>query len=98
MASIPEIALLVAVIERALRDVVGDGVLEQEKEKVGGEALRWFFNDSKEPFSFEWVCEQLDWSADAIRAWIRAWIRKEEIKLSGIGEREACGECQRVFF
>jgi hypothetical protein len=54
----PERRLLLAVLERAILDYVGNDRREIE------EAETWLFGDveNKEgrPFSFHWVCEQLD--------------------------------------
>ena len=54
----PELRLLVAVLERAVRDYLGSNKRRQE------EAARWLFTEisdanSGEPFSFAWICEEL---------------------------------------
>ncbi len=75
---IPETGLMVAVVERALKDLAGD--IEYDvinKRRVAGEARAWFFSHDQGPFSFEWMCEQLDWDPDLIRS----VIEKEEIRL-----------------
>ncbi len=73
----PEVALLIAVIDRGLRDAVGD--IEAEvlnKRGVAGGARAWFLSDDREPFSFLWICEAIDWDPESIRK----VIKKEETK------------------
>lgn len=55
----PERNLLVAMVERALLDYFGNQALEK------AEAANWLFGDPKpdQPFSFHWVCGQLDLDA-----------------------------------
>ena len=53
----PERRLLLAILERALLDYVGNDVREAE------DAAEWLFLPYETPhaeFSFPWVCEQLD--------------------------------------
>ena len=55
----PERRLLLAILERALLDLVGN----DERESL--ESEDWLFSDMApshpyEPFSFPWICEQLD--------------------------------------
>ncbi len=91
MVSLPETALLVAVVERGLRDIIGDGVPGEDRGYFAEEARDWFFAGSRRPFSFEWICEQLDWSADAIRR----RIRKEEFRLPA-DPKEVEGEFREI--
>jgi len=60
----PERNLLMAVLERAILDFVGNS----EKELL--EAEQWLFEEVGEPpyeiFSFGWVCNQLDLDANQI--------------------------------
>jgi hypothetical protein len=94
MESLPETALLVGIVERGLKDIIGDGrVPGDNRLRISEEARRWFFKHGRQPFSFEWICEQLDWSADAIRK----QIRKEEVRFLGDEENKTCGEYQGVF-
>ena len=53
---LPERNLLVAMIERALLDYFGNQALDRT------EAATWLFSEAQpeEPFSFHWVCGQLD--------------------------------------
>ncbi len=55
-ASLPERNLLVAMIERAVLDYFGNQAMERS------EAETWLFGltHEDEPFSFHWVCGQLD--------------------------------------
>ena len=48
--------LLMAVLERAIRDFVGNSCEESES------ARKWLFDlkDDADPFTFKWVCHQLD--------------------------------------
>jgi hypothetical protein len=59
----PERLLLLAILERAILDFVGNDVKEMEQ------ATEWIFGDSEElaasPFSFAWVCKELD--LDSVR-------------------------------
>ena len=54
----PERNLLMAILERAILDFVGNDVKEME------DAEEWFFTDLDDPpldeFSFPWLCQQLD--------------------------------------
>ena len=78
MTGTPERRLLLAILERAILDFVGNDARELEQ------AEEWLFSSKKntkvEHFSFEWVCEQLDLDpkriADKIRAMPRRGSRK----------------------
>jgi len=54
----PERNLLLAVLERAILDFIGNDPKEREQ------AHSWIFGDldtmTAEPFTFPWVCQQLD--------------------------------------
>jgi hypothetical protein len=51
----PERNLILAMLERAILDSVGNDAKEAE------DAEEWLFNlDDNEEFSFNWVCEQLE--------------------------------------
>ena len=60
----PERELLVAILHRALLDYTGNQATQRN------EAQEWLFNgsDSGEPFSFNWVCSQLDLDSTAVRS------------------------------
>lgn len=89
----PERNLLMAMLERAILDFVGN------KETEITEAEEWLFSDKggsdgAETFSFAWVCEHLDLDAKNIADVIKAmpkrgsrrvapWYFKEENKLCG---------------
>ena len=55
----PERNLLMAIVERAILDLVGNNALEESRAK------EWLYGDLEEPgphgeFSFPWICEELD--------------------------------------
>lgn len=67
----PEKLLIVAVIERAVRDYFYP---KKGNECRGGKAMMlrrearvWLTDDSEEPFSFNWCCKQLDDMGDMLR-------------------------------
>jgi len=74
MTGTPERRLLLAILERALLDFVGNDQKEYE------EAFDWIFNnvetDSPEEFSFPWVCSYLDLDLADIKAKIRVMPRR----------------------
>jgi hypothetical protein len=78
MTGSPERRLLLAILERAILDYVGNDQREVE------EAEQWLFGDANgettQQFSFTWVCEQLDLDvpkiADKIRSMPRRGTRK----------------------
>jgi hypothetical protein len=58
----PERRLLVAIVERALFDIIGIDRNNQLN------AFRWIFIEhSTDPFSFQWSCTELDLDPDMIR-------------------------------
>lgn len=60
--SLGERALIWAVVETAILDVLGLGRIDNyEKSKTKREALHWIFSkDEKTPFSFLWICGILE--------------------------------------
>lgn len=70
----PERRLLLAVLERAILDYVGNDRLEVN------EATSWLFGELKDTeireFSFRWVCSQLDLDATEISGKIRAMPKR----------------------
>jgi hypothetical protein len=81
--SLPEHDLLVAIIDRAARDYIGQGTTAiPNKQHHQRSARRFFSGDSKEPFSFYWCCEQLSESPEALRKNIQK--RLAEYKDTGI--------------
>jgi hypothetical protein len=58
MTGTPERRLLLAVLERAVLDYVGND------EREAGSAEEWLFSDLEDPrsgeFSFTWICRELD--------------------------------------
>jgi hypothetical protein len=76
----PERRLLLAILERAILDYVGNDPREVE------EAHNWLFEETVTPqrsfFSFGWVCEQLDLDARQIAEKIRAMPRRGTRKVA----------------
>lgn len=72
----PERRLLLAILERAILDYVGN---DPEEMQLAGE---WLFDreendgESLSPFSFLWLCQELDLDAEEISATIRAMPRR----------------------
>lgn len=84
----PEIGLIIAVIQRAIYDyceshgsaVSGIKVYQQSlRETLKGDAERWLFADDWEPFSFNWCCEAIGISPDAVRGELFRTARPEMI-------------------
>lgn len=80
MTGTPERRLLLAILERAILDFVGNDARELEQ------AEDWLFSPRKsgkvEHFSFEWVCEQLDLDPKRISDKIRAMPRRGNRKVA----------------
>jgi hypothetical protein len=80
MTGTPERRLLLAILERAILDFVGNDERELEQ------AEDWLFSHKNsgrvENFSFEWVCEQLDLDPNKISAKIRAMPRRGSRKVA----------------
>lgn len=80
MTGTPERRLLLAILERAILDFVGNDERELEQ------AEEWLFsnknNGKVENFSFEWVCEQLDLDPKKISSKIRAMPRRGSRKVA----------------
>ena len=80
MTGSPERRLLLAILERAILDFVGND--ERELEQAG----QWLFASERENrnehFSFEWVCEQLDLDSERISSKIRAMPRRGNRKVA----------------
>ena len=71
----PERNLLMAILERAIRDYVGNS--EQE----ANEAQTWLFDKTDAPqqeFSFVWICQQLDLIPEKISGIIEAMPKRGE--------------------
>jgi hypothetical protein len=80
MTGTPERRLLLAILERAVLDYVGNDRREVE------EAEAWIFGDLDSPgneqFSFPWVCEQLDLDMYRISGKIRVMPRRGDRKVA----------------
>ncbi len=80
MTGTPERRLLLAILERAILDYVGNDAREVE------EAEMWLFGDldvpTNEQFSFPWVCEQLDLDMYRISSKIRSMPRRGNRKVA----------------
>lgn len=70
----PERLLLLAILERAILDFVGNDVREAEQ------ANAWIFGEdeemSAEPFSFAWVCKELDLDSISVAKMIQAMPKR----------------------
>lgn len=65
--------LIVAIIERALLDascttraMVGESYDHMRARDIQLEAIDWLHSDTERPWSFRWICEQLDMGPDTI--------------------------------
>lgn len=80
MTGSPERRLLLAILERAILDYVGNDPREIE------EAEQWLFGDTEhskhEQFSFAWVCEQLDLDTPRIAEKIKNMPRRGNRKVA----------------
>lgn len=80
MTGSPERRLLLAILERAILDFVGNDARELEQ------AEQWLFGSERahrnEHFSFEWVCEQLDLDPKRIAAKIKSMPRRGNRKVA----------------
>jgi hypothetical protein len=80
MTGTPERRLLLAILERAILDFVGNDERELEQ------AEQWLFaperHDRNDHFSFEWVCEQLDLDPKRIAAKIKKMPRRGSRKVA----------------
>lgn len=76
----PERRLLLAILERAILDYVGNDAREV------AEAHEWLFDEDAIParaqFSFKWICEQLDLDHKSIAEKIRAMPRRGSRKVA----------------
>lgn len=70
----PERMLLLAILERAILDFVGNDVKEAEC------ASEWLLSnedfDNNEPFTFAWVCRELDLSPKMVSDTIKAMPKR----------------------
>ena len=71
----PERNLLMAVLERAILDFVGND------QKEVNHAEQWLFEDEEKsndqtPFSFAWVCQQLDLDRNFVAETVRAMPKR----------------------
>jgi hypothetical protein len=76
----PERRLLLAILERALLDYVGND------EREYNEACEWIFEDvaseTAGEFSFSWICSQLDLDISDIKAKIKLMPRRGESRVA----------------
>ena len=80
MTGTPERRLLLAILERAILDFVGNEPREVEQ------AEEWLFGDldqeSNDRFSFPWVCEQLDLDMHKVASKVRSMPRRGSRKVA----------------
>jgi hypothetical protein len=83
----PERRLILALLERAILDFVGN----EQKEAL--ESEQWIFNDDlggeDDQFSFNWTCLQLDLDANHIRRKIREMPKRGLSRLAPWYMKEA---------
>lgn len=75
----PERNLLLAMLERAILDFVGNDQLEIES------AEEWLFENEGEllrPFTFRWVCHQLDLDSDQVQSRIKSMPKRGNRKIA----------------
>ncbi|WKZ57499.1 MAG: hypothetical protein QY326_02210 [Bdellovibrionota bacterium] len=76
----PERRLLLAVLERAILDFVGNDQREIE------EAAEWLFSDLEDPeygeFSFAWICRELDLDYKKISQQIREMPKRGNSRIA----------------
>ena len=78
----PERLLLLAVLERAILDFVGNDTREAEA------ASSWLFDDddaespTNAPFSFAWVCRELDLNPAGVSEMVRAMPKRGKHRIA----------------
>lgn len=77
--ALPERACLAAILERALLDACGSCVTKNRQQELTEKARRWILDwgesDRDNPFTFPWICEQLDVCPARVRACARRLMR-----------------------
>lgn len=75
MIDSPEKDLLIGVLERAVRDLMGDSrdLPSKDRLKVRRDAQRWISSNRTKPFSFLWCADALELDPLAIRKRIRGF-------------------------
>ena len=74
--SVPERRLLFAILERAVRDALGNHPAEAR------EAAEWIFSppvDQPELFSFQWICEELEVDIPRFLANVERMLQKKTL-------------------
>lgn len=65
----PERKLLAATLERGIKDAAGMFDIKTEKPRVEqSSALLWVLSADDEPWSFRWVCDELDMDPGTLKA------------------------------
>ena len=77
----PERNLLMAILERALLDLVGN------EDKQVEDAEQWFFGEEEQPlreqeFSFPWICQQLDLDLSTISEKVRTMPKRGNSRIA----------------
>ena len=76
----PERRLILAILERAILDYVGNDEREAE------DALAWIFDelpgDGRLEFSFSWICDELDLDRERIRGKIRSMPKRGSCRIA----------------
>ena len=79
----PQKRLLVAILQRAIRDFIGIDAWG-EGERIQEESESWLFDsdtDENEMFSFLYICQQLDFAPDRLRHEVRNLTQEVRFKL-----------------
>jgi hypothetical protein len=80
MTGTPERRLLLAILERAILDYVGNNPREVQ------EAEEWLFEPdpygSRSQFSFSWLCEQIDLDPEKVTKRVKAMPRRGNRKIA----------------
>lgn len=87
---LPELALFIAILVRALRDVTGDTApfvysskspeqAQGQAQAIARSARKWIFSnlpESDDSLSFTYICEALEIDAKRLRKTVRRWLEE----------------------
>jgi len=85
------LALLIAVLRRAIMDYLfgKNNFSKKDQESVKLDAAEWIFLEtSTEPFSFLWICQELDLDPEGIRGRV-GLLKASEIEFNDGGTHSA---------
>lgn len=84
---LPDLALRLATIERAICDATGNIQKVTNKQKIQQEALEWIFSDSTDLFSFIECTQAINASPVRIRRIVLECVR-DKVKLTNISRHK----------